>query len=150
MNSQMEPDQFFGGMPGFPNMSMGHQMGMVPPMGMGLGLPMGMGMMNPMAMQMPLMPGRVQKKFRCDSQCTAQVTALWHQLASPCLGFATMRQRRRNGSALQLYVQVFHYRTSVIDADLPYYEQCSIQLLRRRYVSATASTKRHGQTTCQE
>ena len=61
MNGHMEPDQFFGGMPGFPNMSMGPQMGMGmgPPMGMGMGMgPMGMGMMNPMAMQMPMMPGR--------------------------------------------------------------------------------------------
>ena len=62
MNGHMEPDQFFGGMPAFPNMSMGPQMGMGPPMGMGMGMglgPMGMGMMNPMAMQMPLMPGKM-------------------------------------------------------------------------------------------
>lgn len=68
VDGPVEPDQFFGGMLGFPNMSMGPQMGFGPPMGMGMGMGMGMqmglGPMGPMAMH-PMgmgngMPGRLQ------------------------------------------------------------------------------------------
>ena len=69
MDGPAEPEHFLGGMPGFPNMPMGPQMGFVPPMGMGMGMgmgmPMGLGPMGPMGMN-PMgmgngMPGMLQE-----------------------------------------------------------------------------------------